>query len=231
MSLIFKARFADQRTKDIVFGFIKQSQNLFNKNSIYHNIPSLVHNLCLNYFWISEYFTLHGSDITLNKDKNIAKVNKENSNGTVYGNVDIDINALVKYEWIFETSGFEEICIGIDSSNKQYPDKDYTDPVINKFNFYAYYNGGNKFFCGSDRTGTKYGDSWEDDQKYIIKMILNVPNKTLEYYVDNESEGIAFDNIDFNDKEYNMAVYTNRSDKESVVQLLDFKMLSLIERK
>ena len=102
MSSIITAKYADQRTKNIVYGFIKQCQQLLNKNNIYHyNIPSSIQNLCLNYFWICEYFTLHGSDITLNKDKNIAKVNEKHSNGTVYGNFDINNNPLlsVKYEF------------------------------------------------------------------------------------------------------------------------------------
>ena len=90
MSSFTRAKQANQRNKDIVNGFIKQCQNLFDKNNIYHyNIPSLISNLCIDYFWISEYFTLHGSDITLNKDKNIVTLIGYKAN-TIYGNVDID---------------------------------------------------------------------------------------------------------------------------------------------
>ena len=78
MSSLNTTKLADQRTKDIVNGFIKQYQKLLSKNNIYHyNIPSLIQNLCLNYYWIKEYFTFHGVDIILNKDKTIAKMKQK----------------------------------------------------------------------------------------------------------------------------------------------------------
>ena len=127
---------------------VRQCRYLFDKKSIYHNIPSLVQYLCLNYFWISEYFVYcsQSSDIKLNEEKNSAQIIKIDSSHTIYGNIDIDGTVADKYEWKFRVWGFDECCIGIDSSNKKYYDEDYTNPNINEHNFYAYYNWGNKLF-------------------------------------------------------------------------------------
>ena len=48
-------------------------------------------------------------------------------------------------------------------------------------------------------------------------------------YVNDKYQGIAFNNIDFNEKTYHMAVYLNIYTGICVVQLLDFKMLSVNE--
>ena len=51
-------------------------------------------------------------------------------------------------------------------------------------------------------------------------------NKTLSYYVNDKFQGIAFSDIDFNDKKYNMAVYvcSMEDEPECVINLLDFKI-------
>ena len=101
MSLIsLKRDNCDQRTTDIVTGYIRQCQKLLSNDNVYYNIPSLVTYLCLNFYWIREYFTDHGEMIQLNKDKNIAKQHKYGY-GNVYGNITIDNKPCI-YIWTFK---------------------------------------------------------------------------------------------------------------------------------
>ena len=90
----------DQRTKDIVIGYIKQCQKLLPfKNNSYYNIPPLIEHVCIYYYWIKEYFTDHGDSIILNDDKNIA-TNTVDSYETVYGNILIKrIDNLYQIKW------------------------------------------------------------------------------------------------------------------------------------
>jgi len=40
-----------QRTKDIVFGYIRKSQQLLPDTTTYYNIPDLAYHLCLLFYW------------------------------------------------------------------------------------------------------------------------------------------------------------------------------------
>ena len=60
-----------------------------------------------------------------------------------------------------------------------------------------------------------------DDNEYTITMQLNVKDKTLEYYVNHKHQGIAFDNIDFNEKVYNMAVSIVTTREKCTIELLE----------
>ena len=62
-----KIKDVDNKKKLIVMGYIRIYQNLFENNNTYYNIPSLVQYLCIAYYWIAEYFTIHGDNINLIK--------------------------------------------------------------------------------------------------------------------------------------------------------------------
>ena len=52
-------RKVDDKTKNTVYGFIRRYQTLFPNKNPYYNIPLLVKNICINYYWIAEYVFLH----------------------------------------------------------------------------------------------------------------------------------------------------------------------------
>ena len=53
MSLNFEEiKLIDQKTRNIVFGFIRNSQSLLPKSQTYYNIPPIVYHCCLLFFWL-----------------------------------------------------------------------------------------------------------------------------------------------------------------------------------
>ena len=77
-----------------------------------------------------------------------------------------------------------------------------------------------------DALGTSYGTlRWKDN--CFIKMVLNTKHKTLEFYVDGEYQGIAFENIQFDqDINYYLAVSmctTNTDEVACVMELIEFQ--------
>lgn len=120
-----------------------------------------------------------------------------------------------------------EIAIGIDSSNKQCCNKRYSESGQNTAEY---------FYAVSD-DGYKYSNDVEHAQEFlelanpvpvnndIIKIELNVKDKTLSFYHNGSYKGIVFDNICFLNVEYFMAVYIGN--QESKVQLTDFQQLYL----
>ena len=94
--------------------------------------------------------------------------------------------------------------------------------------FYAFDNRGLKYHSSISSTGTEYARKWTrhssfDKQKnsLIIKMELNVIDKTLCYYVNDEYQQIAFDKIDFDNHTYTMAACLYS--KNDQVELINFK--------
>ena len=192
----------DQGTIDIVSGYIKICQTLLPNDNSFYNIPSLVECICIEYYWVYEHFTKHGQYFSLNDERNVA-THKGFHDDTVYGNIKID-NKPILYEWIFKIVEDGSIYIGIDSSNKAFCDSDFSERDKNKNDFYSYGYVGKKL---SHLKGEYYGSYFNPGD--VIRMILNVQNQTLEYFVNDKSQGIAYKNISFDDKTYHMAIFMN----------------------
>ena len=215
----------DQRTQDIANGFIRASQSLIiNDNHPYYNIPSLVFVITVLYYYNPEYFTIHGQFIKLNKDKDTVTLTNEYSfiSGTAYGNVIIDKRSKGSHIWTFsvvkpDCSGQGEMTIGIDSSRKKFADDCMYVSHRKEYAYYGYvsFNDGDDA-CTAIRTYNakldhkhyecEYGVIYSDTESEV-KMELNMRNRTLKYYVNDTDQGIAFDNICFqNDEQYTMVV-------------------------
>ena len=110
MSLVLSRQIdsIDERTKDIVHGYIKNIQSLIPNNfNLYFNIPSAVCTIITVYYFNSDHFTLHGRCITLNKSKNSLQyityndTNVPNAN-TVYGKLAITKYDVGRHIWIIK---------------------------------------------------------------------------------------------------------------------------------
>eukprot|EP01084_Bolivina_argentea_P297262 512103_1 len=204
------AKQIDDKTKNIVYGYIRRYRKLLPNDIIYYDIPSLVQHLCISYYWTpKEYFTYHGIHMSVNTARNVATMNKEGYNPegvTVYGNIDIDDSLLI-YKWSFKIIHDDDsaMSIGIDSSNK--PEKFCNNTFVfeNSNDFYAIRNNGWKysFLIANEEESEPYSGWTQGD---TVKMELNTMQKTLGYYVNDKYHGIAFDNIDCKNKTYKMAV-------------------------
>ena len=235
-----KIKRCDQRTRDLVNHFIRTAQTLLQSNdNPYYNIPPLVFALTLLYFWNPEYFTVHGNYIKLNETKDIMEFTEDydNSNSnTAYGNIVITKNDTGKFIWTFKiVKPHQEaiIAIGIDSSNKKFVNNRFyhTD---NKNMFYGYQSYGDEIFCDNGKGARianvivkKRMDYIEDygciysDQCNEIKMKLDMDQKILRYYVNGKDQGIAFENICFdNDEEYSLCICI---DDKMTIQLMKFE--------
>ena len=225
----------DQRTKSIINGFMKEAQSLlpFQDNS-YYNIPDLVFMITILYYFNPEYFSVHGRNMELNENKDI--MGSHGGRNTVYGNIVITKKDRGKFIWTFKLIEPKEnviMTIGIDSSNKAFVnDRFYCSGYGHVFYGYQSYS---EFDTGSlmMRSSEVEKQSWKDtDQGYEygviysdtesqVKMELNMDDKTLKYYVNGKDQGIAFQNICFeNDEKYSMCISL---DEPMSVRLLDFK--------
>ena len=219
----------DQRTKDIVNGFIKDVQSLLpNNKNTYYNIPSLVMMIITLYYYKPEYFTVHGNYIKLNEDKNVIQymykamedakfIPSYQRHNTVYGNIIINRNSTGKYIWkfnIIEPNTEAIICIGIDSSNKQMKDDMFYKSYINKSTFYGYQ-------C--------YGDE-DDDEDGGFRMYNGSVDVNLDVkYTSQEDYGVIYSaekneitmELDMNKK--TLKYYVNGMDQGILWNNINFK--------
>ena len=137
-----KIKSIDKITKYIVFGYIHQYEI---ENDSYFIMPDLIIYIILIYYEINEYSTVYGQDIKYDEKTNTLRNIKIQSEGTIYGDINIldeNKNGII-YEWKFKiiSNKSKNICIGIDSSNKQFIHNDFSRGNYNKYAFFAYGDG------------------------------------------------------------------------------------------
>ena len=199
-----------KRDKNVVFGFARQAQKILR-----HNIPPLIIHVILSFFHVIEIFdkSACSDNILVNDECNEIQTKEKlkQHTGTVYGSVAIDGQIKCKYIWIFKIIIHKNIIgIGIDASNKAHTNQVFYDKRYNNGEFYA-----SQILTDftTKHCQARQGMLWRDLKGQIqsgdlIKMELDVNKKTLRYFVKDQDQGIAFDNIDFNNGNiYHMAVY------------------------
>ena len=192
-------------------------------------IPSVICHICCLYFGQkTEYFdnTKMGIRCKLNNSKNICTLIR-NGGSTVYGNVNINTKEnkyILSYKWTFKIIKKRiNMFIGIDS-NPRFTQVDFSNYFRNydKFHkdiFCAYGSDGNIYDYIS-RDCDEYGVKWKEND--IIEMIVDTQEETLSYMVNGEDQGIAMEELDFEEKTYHMAVALFYGEDE--IQLIDFSV-------
>lgn len=212
----------DQRTVDIVNGYMRQAQLLLPYHlNTYYNIPPLVNNICLNFYNNPDYFTVCNRGLTLKNQHKMIDTASINY-GTCYGYVDItNVDEDCKYVWTFNVLSYPRSCllaIGIDASNKAHYSEDFHD-CGNKNPYYGlelYHHASGELYSLQERGGA-YGPQVGDGD--VIKMELSMTDKTIKYYINDNDHGVAFSDIIFGeDTIYHMAVYVHHVD----IELTDF---------
>ena len=99
-------KYIDQRTKFIVFGYIRQYEE---KLLLYINISRGVCYLCLAYYFLGEHFEKAGNQFTISDDKMTVTKKEEsyvyeysNWNNTAYGKLWIDSTIPQIIKWKFK---------------------------------------------------------------------------------------------------------------------------------
>lgn len=159
----------DQRTKDSVFGFARQSfQN--------YDIPDLVQYLCLQYYSRCEFFAKYDPDCISNADDIITS--KSSANCSVYGayrfKKDVRSRVILNGE-IKIVKCFYNICIGIDSSDGEY----ISDYFEGKPGSIGYNDNGSVYEDG--KVTQAYGCDGYDNGD-IMKLSFDTQNGSLLIY-------------------------------------------------
>eukprot|EP01084_Bolivina_argentea_P304825 526532_1 len=236
------------KTRCIVFGFMRGIQILLAKDI---NVPSEIVCMCLLYYYYPEYFTTHGSDITLLDNGTVVKYNITGyswEGNTVYGNAEINQNDYIKCIWSFQMVRLSKdpmIAVGITSAKTNVNEIFHTDDFdcgdhwvaydnlerhTNFANAYAYsmYDGESVIATKSlyDRHDHEY---WDYDYGCVcrqgdeLKMELDIQNRTLKYYINSNDQGIAVKNVQFiENTTFVMAISVNSPVE---IKLINFKAI------
>lgn len=231
MALQFESlKHINQKTKDLVSGYIKNMEKELNGSII----PSLIITTCILFFHAKEFFSKIGkfmmtddeSLTTLRVSSNVDNPDSQKiARNSAYGSVVIHDKHHCIYVWtikILKVDVFDTF-IGMDSSNKKYINANFTlQSGYDKL--YKYY--------AIDHCGLKYGHI-EGEEEYgirfgvnsVVRMEVNTKDKTIEYWINGKSQGVAFENVDFDDCEYYFAVSlcTNEYEYAHCVKLIDFQ--------
>ena len=76
---LVKLSTVEDKAKNLIYGFMRESRALFASNNVYYNIPMLIQQICLTYYYIRMVFNQkqHGSDIVFVNDTTIKRTTDE----------------------------------------------------------------------------------------------------------------------------------------------------------
>ena len=228
----------DVDRKHLVFGFVRQ-------NGTVHE-DALIHFLCLYFYGFCEMeqFGVHGDLMTVSEMKDVVhfqrndgdfmefeKYNNGNHVNSLYGTIHCESPYV--YEWtlkILKTQKGHNIVIGIDSSteNDKVLNEDFSDIEGGNRGGWMEVMEVNAYFAYSSR-GRKYWNQWDGALEYgmeygqgdTVRMVLDTADCTLEFYVNDQSQGIAFRNVALNSHTHLAVAMDGRAD---AIQLLGFEM-------
>ena len=173
-----KIKFIEGRPKDLVNGFVHETQSLLPKDNDYFIIPSLIIYTILYYFYAPETFDVSacGQGLELNEDKTIAKMaSVESSLSTmrsVYGTKAITCDEECIYEWKFKFANIIPLAgyvVGIHSFTNYHKilDGNFVD-IYRHFEISGPCGGYTSSFWGVA------SDGWKYNKDIQLKCIFNV---------------------------------------------------------
>ena len=215
----------DVKTKCLVYGYNHRILKTLRSQPLFQNISSLIHSLCILYFFENEHFEIAGKGIRISEDR----MSITNHEGSDYQNCSYLSNKLpstddIHCKWSFKVHASSDdtqsdqssyISIGI-TSNDEY-DCDFTTwrgrKEQKKCEGYAHYayNGymGYKSSSEGVHGGTKYGRSYSGGDTVDVEVDLK--NQWIAFSKNGRSQGIAFKVIQRNeDITYRLGVSLGR---------------------
>ena len=168
--------------------------------------------LCLVHYHEYDYFfkSEHGDEKMINRDKNTITV-PEREVCRVYGILSITHNAPpMIYSWKFEISG-TYFSIGICNENE-----------TRRGDVFQLDSDGD-IYC-QELDYRRYSDKIKKGD--IVQMEINIYKKQIRYFINDEDQGLAFENIDFTAKTYNMEVCIDGYDEgQASAKLINFSTM------
>ena len=220
----------DQETSYLVSGYIRAIQKEFNERII----PTEVIDLCIIYYFITEFFSKCGKDMKISADNDSFTTKLEGySWNTAYGNNIIDMNKTPNliYEWTIQCTE-KYFILGLESTDFKNINTDISDSgryfykdTKQKCKYYGWYTASslhtNNYMNDAIHHKT-FNEDWSSDLQDIdreIMMELNCKNKTISYSVNNKNYGIAFKNVEAT-QQYRLGVSMCT---DGTTKLLNFK--------
>eukprot|EP01084_Bolivina_argentea_P256703 432295_1 len=197
----------DQRTIDIVFGYIKSLEITFKTM----HLPQGIKQICLMYYYINEFFSKAQDTLfKISEDKLTITNIRYCSFGshTIYGKVWIPSVSKSIHKWTFSIHVKAEMYIGI-ASNDDNIDSDFSSDLENDIPNYALSNYGSRY-----KNGERFYDEFDTFitgfRHYTdVTLILDLCNAHLSYGVNDNALITVFDDIHISkDIKYIMALQT-----------------------
>eukprot|EP01084_Bolivina_argentea_P177093 306331_1 len=203
----------DQRSQYVVFGYIRNIQQLLesyhsaiNKTNItFYNIPKGIIYQCLFFYYTMEYFAIIGKHIKCTEEQTTITVSNS-INCSCFGKLNIKSKEKLIHIWKFKINCMQEqVGIGINSA---------THSKLSHTN--GWYATNTSCFNGcyyTDRKGIQYGKgNWNYKGKPFktgdkVNMILDLSDRTLSFELNGENQGNFYENIPVEENlNYKMAV-------------------------
>ena len=228
MSLLNQIKQIDQRTKDVTFGFIREST----KSIKYTTIPMMINYICLLYYYVVfDKFIRCGKSIKIessnSKNNNIATSTPSVSShyGSIHGNVIINPrrNPQVIATWTIKVNT-SHCAIGIHSA--------YGTNSISFGSKYINYGWkGDGTIMEPNAGGWSSGKGWFGYDGFgsgdVIKIELNIAKKQLKFYKNDEETDFEIGHIDLR-KNYHLMVELGRKQRFETtypsLEIIDFDM-------
>lgn len=222
-----KFKYYDETDKYIVFGFFRQTfQNI--------NTPPVIMYICFYYFHHPEIFSYHGSFMSLNKINNILTFKHSKPSNTKYNTaygrlhiIRIDTKYIHKWEIkLLSLDPQTDIIIGIDSSNMEHVNSNFSDNEINVVpSFYAMNRQcAGKWNTWDTKTEINSPLYWMQEKRLdagdiITLQITSDSYNTLiiEYFV-NEYEALKLKQVRITDLGYRFAIAMNGNGSVEIVR-------------
>lgn len=214
MSVLLKQiKSINQIDKDIVIGYIKNEQKLLTLSISPNKIPMGISYLCILFYYEDDCFNKDqcAKEMEIDETNSIVAI-KQSGGGfkKALGAMDIfDRNDGISriYSWTFKILDHKPdmaqvIYIGIDSNDKSKNES--------SLNIVSYALGTETRTAGFTMDNGSYKNiflEWKYGKGDEIKMELNMEEKTLRYWINNENIDCVLQDIDFaKNMKYNMCV-------------------------
>ena len=208
-----------------VYGWIRKAENELQ----IRNIPLMISNISILFVGEEDPFKIiNDAQIILsNKNFTICKINNDKSwMNTNYGSVTIKSTSNTICEWTVKLNSTERIKVGV--TNEIIP---YSNLTQNKGYHYGYLSVIGKIFkCGplnnlykNDADNwKKYGQKLKIEEIKTITIKLNTKLGNVEFYLNDVSQGIAYDNIAKGD-DINYKLFVQIYGLNTSVEIISFK--------
>ena len=193
----------NSRDKDLVFGFVRQSRDLFYINT-QHIIPEIISYVTLSYYYIFDTFNRNkcGSRLRiLNNNKTITNRNiiqPFDAYSTVYGSNIIDSMTNGTYIWKFRNVGDQTYCLNIGIGNANGPCLESGLHANTRRAHYLYHCAGHSYswqYRGVVKWQLPQFNQIQDVLTMKLQFIKGKNKGILSYKINNNDEFITFDDV------------------------------------